>query len=476
MVKVDRRAKVDSLSMKLLMRGQGTLVSDAKCFIHLSDIHFGQEKGGEVIFHDDVKEQVIRHVRTLATTRHAAGASPICGVLVTGDIAYSGEKAEYDAAAAWLDRLTAAAGCGSTDVQVVPGNHDIDRKRISTSAGLLFDKIMAGGQKALDLCLTSEMDREVLYDRFNDYRPFAYGYGCKLDQEGGRAGEKRFDLGHGRTLCISGLNSALLCKKKDEPGELILGARQMVFSDEDGVAHVVLSHHPLHWFSDVGTARKYLHNRTTVLLSGHEHQPSWNVEKIDDEPRFLALAAGALVPPHATEEYNYAFNVIEFSLSGDGQGLNVAVHPHCWDRDRLRFTQDEKMFAGAQPSQAFEVRCPCFADAAQFQAVLAAGPTTTQLDPEPAATADPIEAEEEEEDMVAMDPRFPSLRQRFFQRLGAVQRLRVLDDLGAIPKGVSSVPNMTFERMVLEKIQANTQKVDRLAAAIDEQISAAEAS
>ena len=450
-------------------------MSEAKCFIHLSDIHFGQEKGGEVIFHDDVKEQVIRQVRSLAAARRTAGASPLCGVLVTGDIAYSGTKAQYEIAAAWLDRLTAAAGCGSTDVQVVPGNHDIDRNRISTSAGLLFDKIMAGGQQALDLCLASEMDREVLYDRFTDYRPFAYGYGCKLDNEGGRAGEKRFDLGHGRTLSVSGLNSALLCKKKDEPGELILGARQMVFGDEDGVAHVVLSHHPLHWFSDAGTARKYLHNRTAVLLSGHEHQPSWNVENIDDEPRFLALAAGALIPPHATEEYNYAFNIIEFSLSADAHGLNVAVHPYCWDRDRLRFSQDDNMFEGAQLSQAFEVRCPCFSEAEHVAPAPLAQANELQSDQAPAESAELIEAEEEE-GMVAMDPRFPGLRQRFFQRLGAVQRLRVLDDLGAIPKGVSTVPNMTFERIALERIQSNTQKVDRLAAAIDEQIRAAEAS
>lgn len=450
-------------------------MSGAKCFIHLSDIHFGQEKGGEVIFHDDVKEQVIRHVRRLTQARTASGASPICGVLVTGDIAYSGEKAEYEAAAAWLDRLTAAAGCGATDVQVVPGNHDIDRKRISTSAGLLFDKVIAGGQLALDACLASEMDREVLYDRFNHYRPFAYGYGCKLNNEGGRAGEKRFDLGQGRTLSISGLNSALLCKKKDEPGELILGARQMVFGDEDGVAHVVLSHHPLHWFSDAGTARKYLLNRTSVLLSGHEHQTSWAVENVDDEPRFLALAAGALIPPHATEEYNYVFNLIEFSLSADAHGLNVAVHPYCWDRDRLRFTQDDKMFEGAQLSQTFVVRCPCFADLGDVQPAPVAKAITSQAGQAPAALAELIETEEEE-GMVAMDPRFPSLRQRFFQRLGAVQRLRVLDDLGAIPKGVSTVPNMTFERIALERIQANSQKVDRLAAAIDEQIRAAEAS
>ena len=32
-------------------------------FVHLSDIHFGQEKGGKLWVHDDVKERLIDDVR-----------------------------------------------------------------------------------------------------------------------------------------------------------------------------------------------------------------------------------------------------------------------------------------------------------------------------------------------------------------------------------------------------------------------------
>lgn len=434
-----------------------------KCFIHLSDIHFGQEKGGAVVYHDDVKEQVIRHVRTVVADRARSEAAPITGIIVTGDIAYSGLESEYDRAAEWLRRLAVVAGCEQTDVQVVPGNHDIDRKRISTSAKLLFERVISEGQAGLDECLLKEMDREVLYERFTDYRPFAYGYGCKLDQEGGRAGEKRFQLAPGRTLCFSGLNSALLCKAKDKPGELILGARQIVFGDEDGVAHIVLSHHPLHWFSDETDARHFLKNRTSVFLSGHEHQPSWDVEDVDGQPRFLSIAAGALIPPEATEEYNYAFNLIEFALSGDSEGLEVTVSPYCWDREHLRFTQDDKLFKGAHLTETFVVRCPCFASAEPVSKVAAA--------PAPERQPDAAASQKTEADSV-MDPRFPSLRLKFFQKLGAVQRLRVLDDLGVIPKGISEVPNMTFERMAIEKLQSDVHKMDRLAKAIEEQLQA----
>jgi hypothetical protein len=34
-------------------------------FLHLSDIHFGQEKGGRVVTHEDVRERLIDDVAML---------------------------------------------------------------------------------------------------------------------------------------------------------------------------------------------------------------------------------------------------------------------------------------------------------------------------------------------------------------------------------------------------------------------------
>ena len=95
----------------------------ALTYIHLSDIHFGQETGSRVYIHDDVKECLIADAAALKV---AAGIEKMDGAIVTGDIAFSGKKSEYDSAARWLDRLTQAIGCEKTDVIVVPGNHDID--------------------------------------------------------------------------------------------------------------------------------------------------------------------------------------------------------------------------------------------------------------------------------------------------------------------------------------------------------------
>ena len=157
-------------------------------YVHVSDIHFGQERGPEVYVHNDVKQCVIADVVEL---KMAIGIERMDGVIVTGDIAFSGKKTEYDQAAKWLDRLTEEIGCDKTDVIVVPGNHDIDRDRISAGASLMLPRIVEGGSDELYRFLDDAGDREVLYAKFHDYRDFAEGYGCPLEANGGVAVDRR---------------------------------------------------------------------------------------------------------------------------------------------------------------------------------------------------------------------------------------------------------------------------------------------
>lgn len=73
----------------------------AVTFIHLSDIHFGQEKGGEREIHDDVKERLLVDA---ATKVKELGLS-VEGIIVTGDVAFAGKVSEFTDAGRWLDRL-----------------------------------------------------------------------------------------------------------------------------------------------------------------------------------------------------------------------------------------------------------------------------------------------------------------------------------------------------------------------------------
>jgi len=67
------------------------------------------------------------------------------GILATEDIAYAGKRHEYDAAGLWLDELAFLVGCTAADIQMVPGNYDVDRDQIK---GLTEMMLAAIGSEA----------------------------------------------------------------------------------------------------------------------------------------------------------------------------------------------------------------------------------------------------------------------------------------------------------------------------------------
>jgi hypothetical protein len=434
----------------------------AVAFIHLSDIHFGQEKGSAVIVHDDVKERLIEDAADLVKNQAGGQAT---GVIVTGDIAYGGKPAEYQIAADWLDRLTAAIGCAKTAVQVVPGNHDIDRDAISSGCRLMLEGIIADGEAKLDAFLANELDREVLYGRFAAYRPFAEGYNCSMDRSGGRASDRSFELVPGRTLRFIGLNSALICSANDQEGRLLLGTRQLVLPRAAGEELVVLCHHPLHWLQDSDEARRYVRSRARVFISGHEHDPSLNVENIKDGCDLMTLAAGATVPPKAEGRYTYTYNLLIFDWDADTNGLNVTIMPRAWSPENTEFDADDVRLGGHKPTVV--LGCPNFRGAngiSRAAAVPTVTPMVEKIEVGLLAEGKPADGYHGGEAMA--DP-FPLLLLRFFRDLSPAQRLAVLVKLKALPDEWRDPLTHAIERPVVDAL-AKAGRLAELEAAINE--------
>lgn len=437
-------------------------------FVHLSDIHFGQEKGGRVIVHDDVRERLLDDIDEVV---RGLSSRAISGVIVTGDLAYSGAPEEYEKAGKWLDRLAALAGCPVTAVQIVPGNHDIYRKNICKSSAWMLDEIASKGESALEGFLEEEQDREVLYGRLRPYRKFAEGYDCPLDGGGGIAGEKRFEISDGRFLRFIGLNSALCCGTKDAPGKLLLGARQWVLPRSKGEELVVLCHHPLHWFRDSDDALRYVRSRARVFISGHEHNPRLEVVPVEAGCDLLTIEAGATTPPEETSTYTYTYtytyNFLDFSWDSATNGLRVTVNPRIWSGKGTRFEMNPNLPGGDTPTRV--LGCPNFRSAGtsltdeeiDVQTVQDEKTATeTGIQPPPEA-ATRIEGGQDVAD------EFPLLLLRFFRDLTGAQRLAVLVKLGALPKDWIEPLNHSAERRVLDNLRASN-RLKELESAIDE--------
>lgn len=417
----------------------------AVSFIHLSDIHFGQEKGGELETHDDVKERLLVDA---ASQVKDLGLS-IDGIIVTGDVAYAGKSEEFKSAGHWLDRLANGVGCRETAVQVVPGNHDIDRDEISAGCKLMLDSILHSGEAMFDKYLNNSADCETLYRKLGAYFDFAEGYNCFLDKKGGIASNKSFKLAPGRFIRIMGLNSSLMCWSAEKEGDLFLGARQRVLPITSGEELVVLCHHPLHWFNDGKTAQKYIRNRARVLMTGHEHKPSVSLDTSKHGRDLLTIASGAAVPPHASEEYGYTYNILTFDWDAHEDALKVSIVPRTWSDDDMDFVADEELLKETGNSLVLA--------SANFRA----GKIEVEL--ETPDNSDEIEYPEMAVDRIVIieettvPDRFAIVLLRFFRDLSPTQRMRILVRMEALPPTWKGVMTHGMERTVVDKLMREGQ-------------------
>ncbi len=407
-------------------------------YVHVSDIHFGQDRGGsELYVYEDVKTRLVEDARIVMEAIGATAA----GILVTGDIAYAGKRHEYVEAAKWLDGLALAIGCLQTDVVVVPGNHDIDRDGISTGGRMMIEAIVAEGEPRLSAFLKEAVDREVLYNRFAAYRPFAEGYDCPLATQGGFSSHKTKELAPGRRLRFIGLNSALVCSKDDAEGTLLLGTQQHVLPRADGEELVVLCHHPLNWLQDAERLKQYLRSRARLFISGHEHNPSLSIETVPDGSELMSLAAGATVPPIGDTAYTYTYNVLIFDWDAASDGLRVEIRPRAWSWETTAFEADDVRLGGRAPSSV--LGCPNFCRAPKPDPVTPRQPESdigsilVDSDPFPSQGTSMSE-----------DPALTLLR--FFRDLTPAERIALLVQLQALPSDWDEPLTHTVERTVFD--------------------------
>ena len=426
-------------------------------YVHLSDIHFGQEKGSKVYVHDDVKECLITD---LAMLKVEAGIERMNGVIVTGDVAFSGKKREYDSAAQWLDRLTLAIGCAKTDVIVVPGNHDIDRERITPPAKLMLSHLLEEGIDELERFLVDPKATEMLYEKFDDYRTFAEGYGCPLVANGRVAVTRQVDVAPERVLRFVGLNSALLCTGYDgDEGKLLIGGRQYVLPRCEGQELVVLCHHPLESLRDRDLVARYIRSRARVHIYGHVHQPSVAIDTPMEEVDLLTMSAGAVVPPNAEDGYEYTYNLLGFDWDASTEGLKVEIVPRTWNEDATQFEADMRQF-GTDRIQHI-LRCPNFKSLAVAASVRAASYDGRTEAPR-AAPAEPFS---DATGGNAMGTSSDLLRLHFFRDLSAGQRIHALIEVGLLPDDWTFDLTHAVERRLFDKALSSGLE-DQLASAV----------
>lgn len=307
--------------------------------IHLSDIHF---KASEIGYPDDpnggLRSDLLEDVRHM---RSAIGR-PADYILISGDIAFSGQEIEYDFAYRWLEQeLCPAAGCPIENVFVIPGNHDVDRRAaqapVQQGARADLRRRTAGGVEGeLSRYLRDRLSAQVLFDPIENYNRFAAKFLCAIgpytEPAGGATGimenisrpfaTRDLRLNDGSVLRIWGFNSVLVSDAQDAEGQMLLDPAAAQIPVEAGVTHVVMCHHPFNWLKNKAGFQNRLEHAVKLQLFGHEH-----TRRIEDNRRFLRIRAGALQPARDEPDWKPGYNWIDLLVSGvsDSRQLEVQV-------------------------------------------------------------------------------------------------------------------------------------------------------
>jgi len=242
-------------------------------WLHLSDIH--ENKNGQYV-RKSMYSHIIDEVKRLSSL-------PPDMVFLTGDLAFSGTSAEYETLEkSFIAPLKDALPPGCL-LFTVPGNHDVDRKRVTPprlwypneSERRAFHTIGAEGATKRSDTL---MPRFSAYAAF-DQRVSAWGKDWLASEEG--AIWKICEI-KGKKLAIVGLNTAWLAQDDQDWGALTPGKDMLDYALEQARREkpdllIVLGHHPLEAFcnedewSDGRRVKERLLQANALYLHGHLH-------------------------------------------------------------------------------------------------------------------------------------------------------------------------------------------------------------
>ena len=248
------------------------------------------------------------------------------GVLISGDIAYSGKLDEYIRAREWLNLICGAIKCDPGQVWCVPGNHDVDQSVHKTYAAIVDSHTALRASTDLSTDLPHRLDNlengPLLFQPLQAYHEhFAAKYGCPTTCKFPHW-EDTLHLNDGSRLRIRGINSAYCSSRMDHriTAPLIVGPMQTVFYREADVVYLTICHHPPDWIKDGHEVEQALNADSHIQLFGHKHFHEHR--KVNNS---IILSSGAVHPARTDQDWEPRYYLLSLAVKGTGAGRSLEV-------------------------------------------------------------------------------------------------------------------------------------------------------
>ena len=272
--------------------------------LHLSDIHV-----------NGPSDPILSLASQIAATVHSQEVviDDVC-ILVTGDIAFSGLKTQYDLAEKFLKEIQEKIEHEikkRPQVITVPGNHDCDFENEDPIRQMIVDSLTGPNppkvsDKMIDECTAVQVEYFFLEDKF----PIL----------GQNSGDKLWrtsviQLG-GASVAFERLNLSWLSKIREQPGNIYFPVERYNERTNPLVtARVVLMHHPLNWISQAAQRplRQLVRTLGDFVLTGHEHHVSTGMIE-DSETEISYYVEGGVLQSEKKDTRDSSFSVLSLDL------------------------------------------------------------------------------------------------------------------------------------------------------------------
>lgn len=311
-------------------------------FIHLSDIHFHKSSGNSVDIDADLRNAILFDIKENAKRN----LQDIRGILVGGDVAFAGQREEYNIAKEFLKEIAVSLEIDEKNIYCVPGNHDVDQQFIKSSKSVFDAQSEIEKAETIDLAdqlleryILDPAGPNLLFKAIEEYNNFAVAFGCNINADR-PVWVEEFHLDNNMKLKIRGMNSCIISSHKDHEckeaiRKMIVGQSQIPPYEND-VTWVALCHHPLEFWKFADEIRSKLNKRIDIQLYGHKHKHA-----IDANSERLVVGAGAAHPERG-KDWIPRYNWISFECIKEDSDryIDVKTFPRVLSKDRDRFETD----------------------------------------------------------------------------------------------------------------------------------------
>jgi 3',5'-cyclic AMP phosphodiesterase CpdA len=294
--------------------------------LHISDIHFRKTEvatAQDPNFH--LRNELVRDVVV-----QCQKLGPPDAIIVSGDIAFAGDPAEFAFATDWLKDLCQACGATLQSVFVCPGNHDVVREHADRyMVQLIHNAIKKADDPVREISkqMRDPDARRLLYEGLDNYNAFALQFFCDLLPPERTRATRDLLLNDGSTLRLWGLNTAFVSSSVDKERDLFVDQASCQIPRSAGVVNLVVAHHHLSWLRRPQILEDHLNDVAQIQIFGHVH-----TNRIVREVAFLRLTASAANPERSESNWEPGYNLLEISVEGDGDPrlLKLRAHVRIW--------------------------------------------------------------------------------------------------------------------------------------------------